>query len=146
MRVTLDASVFVSAYLASDAHHTDSIGLLGRLIEDTIDLNAPVLVLAEVAAALARNTRDPQRGLVAREMIERTPRLQLYALSLPLGKRAAELASTRFLRGADSVYVALADATGSVLITLDNEMCQRATDAPVTVTPADWFSRSPGNG
>lgn len=130
MRVTLDASVFVSAYLASDAHHTDSIRFLGRLIEDKIDLNAPVLVLAEVAAALARNTRDPQQGLVACEMIERTPRLQLYVLSLPLGKKAAELASTRFLRGADSVYAALADATGSVLVTLDKEMCQRATDAP----------------
>jgi predicted nucleic acid-binding protein len=92
MRVTLDASVFVSAYIASDVHHTESVSLLGRLIEVKIDLNAPVLVLAEVAATLARNTRDPKRGLAGKEMLEQTPRLQLYPLSLPLGKSAAGLA------------------------------------------------------
>ncbi len=99
MRVTLDASVFVSAYLASDVHHTESVSLLGRLIEVKIDLNAPVLVLAEVAAALARNTHDPKRGLAGKEMLEQTPRLQLYPLSLPLGKSAAGLASVHFAQG-----------------------------------------------
>ena len=52
MRMTLDASVFVSAYLASDVHHAISMKLLGTLIENKIDLNVPVLVLTEVAAGL----------------------------------------------------------------------------------------------
>ncbi len=141
MRVTLDASVFVSAYLASDVHHAISMKLLGALIENRIDLNVPVLVLAEVAAALARNTRDTERGLAAKGMIEQTPRLQIYPLSLALGKKAAEFASTRFLRGADSVYVAVANATGSVLVTLDDEMRQRASEAIATLTPTEWVSR-----
>jgi predicted nucleic acid-binding protein len=104
MRVTLDASVFVSAYLASDVHHAISMKLLGTLIENKIDLNVPILVLAEVAAALARNTRETERGLAAKGMIEQMPRLQIYPLSSALGKKAAEFASTRFLRGADFVY------------------------------------------
>jgi predicted nucleic acid-binding protein len=143
MRVTLDASVFVSAYLASDVHHTESVSLLGRLIEVKIDLNAPVLVLAEVAAALARNTHDPKRGLAGKEMLEQTPRLQLYPLSLPLGKSAAGLASAHFLRGADAVYVALASSTGSVLVTWDQEMRQRGSAATVTLTPTEWLSHPP---
>lgn len=96
MRVTLEPSVFVSAYLASDVHHAISMKLLGTLIENKIDPNAPVLVLAEVAAALARNTRDTERGLAAKEMIEQTPRLQLYRLSLPLGKKAADSRARAF--------------------------------------------------
>ncbi len=145
MRVTVDVSVFVSAYLASDPHHATSLKLLGKLIEDKIELNAPVLVLAEVAAAMARNTRDPQRGQAAREMIEQTPRMQLYPLSVALGKKAADFASTLFLRGADSVYVAAADMTGSTLITLDNEMWERASEATVTLTPAEWLGQHQDN-
>ena len=57
---------------------TISMKLLGTLIENKIDLNVPVLVPAEVAATLARNTRDPKRGLTAGEMLEQTPRLQIY--------------------------------------------------------------------
>ena len=68
-------------------------------------------------------------------MIEQMPRLQIYPLSLALGKKAAEFVSTRFLRGADSVYVAVANATGSVLVTLDNEMRQRASEAITTLAP-----------
>jgi hypothetical protein len=88
---------------------------------------------------MARNTRDPQRGQAAREMIEQTPRMQLYPLSVALGKKAADFASTLFLRGADSVYVAAADMTGSTLITSDNEMRERAREATVTLTPAEWL-------
>ncbi len=141
MDVTLDASVFVSIYLANDVHHVDSRCLLERLIEQEADLNAPTLVLAEVAAALARNTREAERGLAALEMINRTPRLRLHPLSFPLAEKAARLASTSFLRGADAIYVAVAITTGTVLVTLDKEMRQRAGKEARTLTPSEWLSR-----
>lgn len=143
MHVTLDASVFVSIYLASDAHH--GLRLLGRLIEEEADLHAPTLVLAEVAAALARNTRQPKRGLAALEMIKQTPRLRLHSLSLPFAEKAARLASTLFLRSSDSIYVAVAITTGTLLITLDNEMGQRAGKEARTLTPSEWLSRPTSN-
>lgn len=48
--------------------------------------------------------------------------------------------------GTDSAYVAVANATGSVFATLDNEMRQRVSEAIATPTPTEWLSRPPGHG
>lgn len=142
MPVTLDASVLVSAYLASDVHHGQSLRLLGALMEAKVDIHVPTLLLSEVAAALARNSREPKRGLAAIEIIEETSGIRLHSISLALAKKAAELASTSFLRGADAIYAAVAQATSSTLITLDNEMRQRAAKSAPTLTPSEWLCRT----
>lgn len=142
MRVIIDACVLVSAYLASDSHHSISVALLREIRRSKIAIDGPVLLLVEVAAAMARNTQDARSGHIAQRMIEDLPLIRFHPLSLTLAKRAAELASQHFLRGADAVYVAVADATQGTLITLDYEMKARGSAAVPAVTPGEWLEKT----
>jgi predicted nucleic acid-binding protein len=54
------------------------------------------------------------------------PRVQRHPLSDALADRAASLAARCKLRGADAVYVALAEALDQPLITLDQEILDRS--------------------
>jgi predicted nucleic acid-binding protein len=69
------------------------------------------------------------------------PRLGLVLIDDALADRAAEIAITCRLKGADSVYVAVAEAVGATVITWDTEMLVRAAAVVPTMTPADWLAR-----
>ena len=96
---------------------------------------APVLVLAEVAGALARvsGSRELAQDVVARVL--RLPRLRLVAIDAGLGERAAEIAAELRLRGADAVYVAVAERLGLPLVTWDDEQYERARPLVPTLRP-----------
>jgi predicted nucleic acid-binding protein len=67
--------------------------------------------------------------------------MRLAGISASLATHAAELAGRHRLRGADSVYVAVACAYGADLITLDHEMLARGAAAVPTFAPMDWLGR-----
>ena len=69
--------------------------------------------------------------------ISRLPYLVLVTLDSTLARQAAQLAATNSLRGADSVYAAVARRFGSVLVTLDREQHTRAAPAVATRFPRD---------
>ena len=56
-----------------------------------------------------------------------------------LARQAVQAATNHRLRGADSVYVAVADAFDAALITWDAEMLERGSEAVRTVTPLHWL-------
>ncbi|MGH2594072.1 MAG: PIN domain-containing protein, partial [Anaerolineae bacterium] len=58
----------------------------------------------------------------------------LVPLDIPLARRAAHIAIAHRLRGADAVYIAVAEAFGATLITWDAEMLQRGPAAVMTIT------------
>jgi predicted nucleic acid-binding protein len=53
--------------------------------------------------------------------------------------RAAEIARQQRVRGADAVYVAVAEAFGAALIAWDSEMLERCTEVVTIVTPLEWL-------
>jgi predicted nucleic acid-binding protein len=54
-----------------------------------------------------------------------------------LADRAADLAATARLRGADAVYAAVAQQYGTVLVTLDRQQLERLPPVVKTARPAD---------
>ena len=46
---------------------------------------------------------------------------------------------SKFLRGADALYAATAELTGSTLVAWDNELIQRAG----AISPTDWLHANP---
>jgi hypothetical protein len=65
----------------------------------------------------------------------------LRPFSLPLGKRAGEIAACLRLRGADSVYVAMADTQDATLVTWDlgPGVLDRGAAVVKTRTPKQWI-------
>jgi len=141
MNCAIDASVFVAAVRLEEEHYTASREFLQRARAEAVTVFCPTLVLPECAAAIARPTDDAAlvKELIA--LIEGFPGLHLVALELPLARRAAQIAMAYRLRGADSVYVAVAETLNATLITWDAEMLQHGPTIVPTLTPREWVER-----
>ncbi len=140
MSITIDASVFVSSARTEEAHYQASRRFLVQVQGQNIALFCPILVLPECAAAIARPTGDAVLGEELVALIETIPGLQLVHLDSFLAHRAAEIAARHRLRGADAVYIAVAEAFASTLITWDTEMLERGAAIVTTMTPAQFLS------
>lgn len=66
--------------------------------------------------------------------------MNLISLDLARVLQAARLAATYRMRGADAVYVAVAQEIGTTLITWDAEMLSRGAQAVAVMTPSDWLA------
>ena len=143
--MVLDASVWVAALIKKEQHHAESTVLLGRLVQDRRAASAPVLVLAEVAGAIARQSRDTARAETALRFVRAQGWLSIHPVTESLGDTAAAVAAKYFLRGADAVYAALARQLGTPLVTWDKELLERAAAVVPTFTPADWLRQNPAD-
>jgi predicted nucleic acid-binding protein len=121
----VDASVWVSLFVAHDAHHTTTARWLAAAAAREELLAGPALVLAEVAGPIARMTGSARLARRAIAQMQRVRRVRLVAVDQALAEAAARLAADRRLRGADAVYVALAQRLDLPLVTLDAEQLAR---------------------
>ena len=137
--ICIDASVLVAHSLPQDYFHESSRQFVRRVFVQNRPRCAPVLVLPECAGPVARRTGDVEMGDDTAAFVERFFGTGLRPLSLPLGKRAGEIAARLRLRGADSVYVATADTQDATLVTWDREMLDRGAAVVKTRTPKQWI-------
>lgn len=133
--VTIDASVYIAAAFATDKYHTDSVLFLGKTRRLSTDIVCPALVLPECAGAVARRTGRASLAQHVLTLIGTSASLTLAPLGETLARQAADIARLYQLRGADAVYVAVAQAFGATLITWDTEVLQRGQAVVVTLTP-----------
>ena len=138
MNCTIDASVFVAAVRLEEDHYTASREFLRQVREDAVTVFCPTLVLPECAAAIARPTGNLALVDELTVLIENFSGLHLVNIDLPLARRAVQIATTHRLRGADSIYVAVAEMFNATLVTWDTEMLQRGSAVVQTLAPTEW--------
>ena len=119
----IDASVWVGYYHEPDPAHAQCSTWLEAAIVGGMRLVAPSLLVAEVAAALTRLGK-PETATRAIDHLTRGG-LELVELDSIRARRAAEVALATRVRGADAVYLALAEERGDVLVTLDRQQRER---------------------
>ena len=146
MNLTVDASVFVAASRSDEAHYPASHQFLQQVRAQQCDLFCPTLLLPECAAAIARPTADARLAEELVSLVETFPRQQLIPLDVPLAPRAVQIAKDHRLRGADSVYMAVAATFSTKLIVWDAEMLARGTDVVTTMTPLEWMEEQAASG
>lgn len=134
---TLDASVFTRTIDPTEPEHGTCLALLEHLHAEATPIVVPTLVLAEVAGAISRARRDPIRARVVAAALRALPHVTFVALDDELAERAADLAADHHLRGADAVYVAVAQQLNTTLVTLDAEQRTRGARAITTRSPAE---------
>jgi predicted nucleic acid-binding protein len=122
----VDASVIISAILPDDVHHQASKAWLDAQVNSGRQFSAPAIVLSEVAAPLSRAFNQPVLAKKIVQSLITAPFVQLVPISNTLAHRAAIIAADYQIRGCDAVYVALAEALGEELITLDKQQGERA--------------------
>lgn len=134
---TVDASVHVSALNPREADSAASQAFLAQIQRQRIPLFCPTLLLVEVAAAVARAIGDAGRAVALATELRGLPNQTLVSLDEALADRAAGLAATAHLRGADAVYAAVAQQYGTTLVTLDRQQLGRLSPLVKTARPAD---------
>lgn len=123
--VTIDASVFVSAFTPAEISHQDSKAFMLDLRERSIPIIVPVLVLPEISAAIARGQDKPELGLAFVQELRNLPNTTFVDVTDSIASLAVEVAAKHRLRGSDAVYAAVALRFGTELITLDKEQLER---------------------
>lgn len=145
MNCTIDASVFVAAARIEEEHYAVSNQFLQQARAPVVTVFCPVLVLAECAAAIARPTGDAALAEELVTLVESFPGMRLAAIEWPLARRAAQIAIAHRLRGADSIYAAVAELYQSALVTWDEEMLERCPAVVATLTPMKWIEQRESN-
>jgi predicted nucleic acid-binding protein len=144
MNLTIDASVFVSAARPSEKQYPLSYRFLHSVKGSKIF--CPTLVLAECAAAIARPIGDSRLSRRLVNLIKHFPGMTQVTLDIPLAFRAADIAIENRLRGADAVYVAVAEYFDAVLVSWDEEMLERCPESVLALSPEKWLENAPRTG
>jgi predicted nucleic acid-binding protein len=136
-RYTIDASVFVNAFNPHEKGHAESLAALTAIQERGDPVIVPTLLLPEIAAAVARASDDSDGALSYASATAGLPNLTLVSLTPTMARQAAELAAAHRLRGADSLYVAVARRYGTTLVSRDDEQRFRGSAVVACLTPED---------
>lgn len=134
--VVVDASIWVSRLVPQDEHHERCQKWLLQQRAAGVTLVSPALLLPEVAGAISRRTGDPSLAERAVQNLQALPGLRLIDMNQVVIQTAAQLAASCSMRGADSVYAAVAHQLNLPLATLDAD--QRAKAGKVVEIQKDF--------
>lgn len=134
---TIDASVWINGFDQREKGYEHSRALLKRLHKENIPISIPTLALAEVAGTISRTRQDAAKAQSFTTALSNLPNISLIPLDSSLAEQAAGLAARHGLRGADSVYAAVAEKYDCILISLDNEHLTRLTGVVTVQRPED---------
>jgi len=123
--VTIDASVFVSAFTPTEPAHQASKVFMLNVREQAIPIIVPVLVLPEISAALSRGQAKPEPGKSFVQELRHFPNTTFIDVDESVATLAVDIAANHRLRGSDAVYAAIALRFGTDLVTLDKEQLDR---------------------
>jgi predicted nucleic acid-binding protein len=126
MFVVVDASVWVARLVPEDTFYQTVKAWMSAQRTVKSELLSPSLLLAEIGGAISRRTEQPLLGLRAVEVVQTMPGVRLVELDSTLMSEAARLAAELGLRGADSVYAAIASRLDLPLATLDVDQREKA--------------------
>jgi predicted nucleic acid-binding protein len=131
----MDASVYVALVNLHEGAHASSWAWFERALQAPEPVRAPVVLLAEVAAALSRGTGNPALAQQIVGQLLHSRAIDLVPVTEELAERAAAIAAERRIRGCDAIYVALAEQHGDTLVTLDRQQLERGSAVVIVHRP-----------
>ncbi len=131
----VDASVYVALINAHEEAHADAWAWLRECHARGEEIAAPIILVPEVAAAISRGLDEPTLAWRAVQQILSRNVVELVPVTSPMAERAADIAIDYRVRGADALYVALAEHRGDVLVTFDRQQLERPTAIVTTLHP-----------
>jgi len=130
----VDASVYVALFKADEPGH-ESSRKWAEAGEGEEPVVSPVILLAEVAAALGRGLGDEALARQAVGLLRTKRLVEVFPVSEALAARAAEIAAEQRIRGCDAIYVALAQQLQMELVTVDQQQLERGAGVVTTRRP-----------
>jgi len=138
---TVDASVHINALNPVEDGSSESQLFLERISRRPWPVVSPILLLVEVAAAVARVFDDAELGVAMSRVIRGLPGQMWVPLDDALAGEAVRLASQYRVRGADAVYAAIAWRYEATLVTRDRQQLERLHSTLSVMTPVQALAR-----
>lgn len=124
--IVVDASVWVARLVPQDSFYPMVKAWMETQRSAGMMYLSPALLLPEMAGAISRRTGDNRLAHQAVERLQRLASVRLVEMDQSLVQAATRLAADLGLRGADSMYVALAARLNLPLVTLDRDQRTKA--------------------
>lgn len=131
----IDASVYIALINTHEREHASSWAWFEQAKAAGERIAAPVVLLAEVAAALSRGVGDAALAHRVVEQLGHSGAVDLQPVTRAMAERAAAIAADYRISGCDALYVASADQLDDCLITLDRQQLERAAAVVVAREP-----------
>jgi predicted nucleic acid-binding protein len=131
----LDASLYVALVNAHEKDHARCWAWFEQVQASGEPVMAPVILLAEVAAALSRGVGDTALAHRVIQQLTRSKVIELMPVTRRLASQAAAIAATHRIRGCDAIYIALAQQSAERLVTLDRQQLERGAAIVETCEP-----------
>ena len=125
--VVVDASIWVARLVPQDEFHLLCKEWLDEQRTAGVMLISPTLFLVEVAGAISRRTGDSALAEYAIQKLKQSPALRLVEMNQEVVETAISLAANLGMRGADAIYVAVAQHLNLSLVTLDEDQKSKAS-------------------
>lgn len=131
----IDASCYIALINADEPAHAETQLWFQQTVMTGLQISAPSILLAEVAAALSRGAGDAAIAHKITVQLRHSKTIVLVPVTDALAERAATIAADCRIRGCDAVYVALAAQLGETLVTLDRQQLERGSAVITAISP-----------
>lgn len=138
--VSIDASVWAAAQLASEVGRGVARRLIGAVLRSGARIEQPTLTLVELPSALRRRGTDPSQIQRHVARLAGVREGTFHDLDLRAAIDAAGAAIGTGLRTGDAVYLATARQAGATLITFDQELLAAKVPGVRVMTPEAWLA------
>lgn len=139
--LTIDANVFVAAEIRSEPEYTTARRLIADVLGRGLQLHLPWLAVVEASVAVGRRLGSEKAATKLADAISTFPGVVLHPLDRELALLSIAVGANCRLRGADSVYAAVAKRHGTVFITCDDELRRRTAGTIEALTPETWLEQ-----
>ena len=139
--LTIDANVFVAAEIRSEPEHRYARALIAAVLDQGLPVHLPWLAVVEASVAIGRRLGSVDAAMRIANTLVDFPGLTLHPVDRSAALLAAAVGAECRLRGADSVYAAVAKRHGTTLITCDQELRARTAGTLTALTPKAWLDR-----
>ena len=126
--VTLDSSVFVSAFVKGDRFRHVALRVMEKVFLGQYHVVTSAIVPVEVCGAISRRAGVDEAVSVKRQL-DKWENMNFIAYSELSGRRrreATEIAVELKLKGIDAIVVQVVKEKKAVLVTFDDEMAEKA--------------------
>ncbi len=136
--ITLDSSVIIAALRKQEDKHIQCRLLLEEVKDAQHIAIQSYIVLVEVVAAIKRRTNSDDLARKIGEILQSLDTLNFVELEGKRANVASDIAIKTGLRGMDAIIVQIAEEFDTTLISLDDEMMEKAKSI-VKVKSIDEF-------
>lgn len=121
----IDSCVFVSAFCNTDPNHENGKKILEEIIDGKIEAIIPTIAMPEVCGVIRRVTGSVEMANEVKKELEdliNSGLLKIEELTKRRMKEASDIAIRLGVKGADAIFISLAQELNAELVTFDNEI------------------------